>query len=400
LSLCGRSLVSLNDLTTDELVRILDAADRMAASVGFDDPSTRSPNRPLDSIMASLFFEPSTRTRLSFESAMLRLGGQVLGFADPAVSSVKKGESLADTIRMASGYADIIVMRHPQAGAAKVAADYASVPVINAGDGPHQHPTQTLTDLFCIRREKGTLAGLKVGLCGDLKYGRTVHSLAPMMARLGSQCVCIAPPELRMPGEVLDEVERLSRGTGVSPVDAVVHRPLEVQTLEEALPELDVLYMTRVQRERFDSPEDYQRVAGCFVLTPELMARAPESMIVLHPLPRVDEIATAVDADPRALYFRQAAGGVPVRMALIALLLGMDREVATKGSFRFGTEPAPAALAPAASTAPAPEPHAVAGKRCSNPRCVTQTEAYLEPLMLGDDDGAGTRCAYCEEKVG
>lgn len=388
MSLTGRSLVSINDLTTAELAAILDAADRMAAAVGFDDPATRIPARPLDRIMASLFFEPSTRTRLSFESAMLRLGGQVLGFADPGVSSVKKGESLADTIRMASGYADIIVMRHPQAGAARVAADYASVPVINAGDGPHQHPTQTLTDLFCIRREKGTLAGLKIGLCGDLKYGRTVHSLAPTMARFGSECVCISPRELAMPAEVLDEVEAISGS-----------RPAEVETLDEALGELDLLYMTRVQRERFDDEAAFQRVAGCFVLTADIMARAPEGMIVLHPLPRVDEIATEVDADPRALYFRQAAGGVPVRMALIALLLGMDRECAAKGSFRFGTEPAAPCGAEATQAEPpcAATERTIEGKRCANPRCVTQTEAYLEPLMCGPDDAP--RCAYCEEKM-
>jgi len=188
-SLAGRSLVALRDLTKDEIEQILDVADAMATDVGFDDPEKRSASEPLDCILAALFFEPSTRTRLSFESAMLRLGGNVIGFSDPSGSSVSKGETLADTVRMAGGYSDIIVVRHPKAGAAKVAADAAGVPVINAGDGPHEHPTQTLTDLFCIRRNHGTLAGLTVGLCGDLKYGRTVHSLAPIMARFGSDVV-------------------------------------------------------------------------------------------------------------------------------------------------------------------------------------------------------------------
>jgi aspartate carbamoyltransferase catalytic subunit len=385
-SLCGRSLVSLSDLSLLEVVTILDAADLMATAIGFDDPSTRAIARPLDRILASLFFEPSTRTRLSFDSAMLRLGGQVLGFADPAVSSAKKGESLADTIRMAAAYSDVIVIRHPLAGAAKVAADVSCVPVINAGDGAREHPTQTLTDLFCIRRELGTLSGLKVGLCGDLKYGRTVHSFAPMMARFGSECLCIAPEELRMPAEILDEVEALG---GI--------RPREMDTLEAALPELDVLYMTRVQRERFESEADFARVGGCFVLTPECMALAGPDMIVLHPLPRVDEIATTVDDDPRAQYFRQAAGGVPVRMALISLLLGTDKTSNSRGSFRFehGT-PAAASVEPAAPVCAKP---AVATDRpCPNRKCITSTETYLQPLVT--ETAHGVVCAYCEEKAG
>jgi len=383
-ALAGTSLISLRDLSKASIVKILDVADEMAKAVGFDDPAERGVARPMDRILATLFFEPSTRTRLSFESAMLRLGGQTLGFADPSASSVQKGETLADTIRMASAYSDIIVIRHPLAGAARVAADYASVPVINGGDGPHEHPTQTLTDLFCIRRSKGTLEGLKVGLCGDLKYGRTVHSLAPVMARFGSEVVCISPEELRMPADVLDEAEAISG-----------KRPVEVGSFDEGLGGLDVLYMTRVQGERFDNPADYERVKGSHVLTVDVMNGAPEGMVVLHPLPRVDEISTGVDGDPRAKYFEQAAGGVPVRMALVSLLLGMAEQPEPKGSFRFGgTVPV---AAPHEEEPPTPEPLAAPGIRCPNAKCVTQKETYLQMKTL--QGPGGKRCAYCEHPV-
>lgn len=385
MSLAGRSLVSLQDLTDDEVVGILDLADRMAESIGFAGGAKRAPADPLDRILATLFFEPSTRTRLSFESAMLRLGGQVIGFADPSMSSTKKGEFLADTVRMAGAYADIIVIRHPLAGSAKVAADYAPVPVINGGDGPHEHPTQTLTDLFCIRRSKGKLDGLMIGLCGDLLHGRTVHSLAPAMARLGSELICIAPEELRMPEEVLAEVEGIAG-----------RRPWQVASLEAALPKLDALYMTRVQAERFETPEAYERVKGVYVLTPELMALAPPEMIVLHPLPRIDEIAPGVDGDPRAEYFEQAAGGVPVRMALMSLLLGMARQTEAKGSFKFGQGSPKAAPSPVGSRAePGHEPRIVEGGTCANPKCITTTEAYLAPLFFEGEEGL--RCGYCEQ---
>ncbi|MGC9320243.1 MAG: aspartate/ornithine carbamoyltransferase family protein, partial [Armatimonadota bacterium] len=210
MSLAGRDLITMSDLSVEEIHRLLDTAGQMAEAIGFDDPSTRQNVVRLDRIMATCFFEPSTRTRLSFESAMLRLGGSVLGFAEAAASSLAKGESVADTARVVSGYADIMVIRHPLMGAAKVAADAASIPVINAGDGPHAHPTQTLTDLFCIQRHKQTLEGLTVGLLGDLKFGRTVHSLGPVMARLGSRVVCIAPERLAMPDRYLAQIEELS----------------------------------------------------------------------------------------------------------------------------------------------------------------------------------------------
>ena len=315
MSLAGRDLITMSDLSVDEIHALLATAARMAEAIGFDDPATCQPVVRLDRIMATCFFEPSTRTRLSFESAMLRLGGSVLGFADPKASSAAKGETLADTARMVSAYADIIVIRHPKMGAARVAADAAPVPVINAGDGPHAHPTQTLTDLFCMQRRFGRLDGLTVGLFGDLKYGRTVHSLGPVMARLGSRVVCISSPELTMPERSLGEIEEAGGG----PVR-------QVADLDQVLGELDVLYATRVQAERFADPQDARRAAGSYVVDAAVMARAPEGMVVMHPLPRVDEVHPEIDDDPRAAYFEQAAGGVPVRMALISHLLGLNED--------------------------------------------------------------------------
>lgn len=363
MSLKGRDLVSLSDFSRAEILCVLDAAEQMAEAIGFDG-RPRSPMDPLDSIMATLFFEPSTRTRLSFESAMLRLGGQTLGFAEASSSSVSKGETLADTIRTVSAYCDIIVIRHPLAGSAQVAADYSDKPVINAGDGSREHPTQTLTDLFAIRREFGTLEGLKVGLAGDLKYGRTVHSLAPVMAEFGSNIVCIAPEALRMPDEVLAKVR--AAGAEVA----------ETDDLAAAIGGLDVLYMTRIQRERFPSEEAYLAVKGSCNLTPELMKQGKEALRVLHPLPRVDEIDPGVDVDRRAAYFRQAAGGVPVRMALIALLLGLYGE---------GKAHEPARPRPEAKKSE---------KRCTNAKCILSAERHLEPLCR-DIEGK-MYCAYCE----
>lgn len=358
----------------------------MARAIGLDGEGYRQSFEPMDAILGTLFYEPSTRTRLSFETAMLRLGGQVVGFADPRASSAAKGESLADTARIVGGYCDIIVIRHPLMGAAKVAADYAGVPVINAGDGPHEHPTQTLTDLFAIRRAFGRLDSLRVGLCGDLKYGRTVHSLAPALARFGSEVVCIAPDELQMPEEVLTEVETISG-----------RRPELTADLSTAVADLDVLYMTRVQRERFPDPADYDRVRGVYVLTPEVLAHAPQQMIVLHPLPRVDEIDPAVDADPRAWYFRQAHGGVPVRMALISLLLGVEPSEAQRR--RYGLD---AALAeekpPGLPGVDLPQPEIVPdAPPCRRAGCITAEESLPpQALRLASGDLV---CAYCERRL-
>ena len=265
--------------------------------------------------LATLFYEPSTRTRLSFEAAMLNLGGSVLGFSSANSSSAAKGESVADTIRMISCYADICAMRHPKEGAAFVAAQKARIPVINAGDGGHQHPTQTLTDLMTIRSKTGRLNNLTIGLCGDLKFGRTVHSLISAMARYeGIKFVLISPQELRVPDSIREDVLKANQ----IPFE-------EVDSLDAALGSLDILYMTRVQRERFFNEEDYIRLKDCYILDRKKMKLAKENMFVLHPLPRVNEISVEVDDDPRAAYFDQAQYGVYVRMALIMTLLEVEK---------------------------------------------------------------------------
>ena len=263
--------------------------------------------------LATLFYEPSTRTRLSFEAAMLNLGGRVLGFASADSSSAAKGESISDTIRVVSCYADICAIRHPKEGAPKVASQFSGIPVINAGDGGHQHPTQTLTDLLTIRSLKGRLGDLTIGLCGDLKFGRTVHSLIKSLSRYqGIRFALISPDELRLPDYIRKEV--LDR-------EGIPYE--EVSDLEDVMGKLDILYMTRVQRERFFNEEDYVRLKDCYILTSKKMAAAKPDMAFLHPLPRVNEIATEVDSDPRAAYFKQAQYGVYVRMALIATLLNL-----------------------------------------------------------------------------
>ena len=264
-------------------------------------------------ILATLFFEPSTRTRLSFESAMLSLGGQVLGFSSAASSSASKGESVADTIRVVSAYCDIIAMRHPKEGAPLVATQHSLVPVINAGDGGHNHPTQTLTDLITIHKEKGHFDNLTIGFCGDLKFGRTVHSLVAAMSRYtGVRFVFISPEELKLPRYVK---EQYIKEKNIPYTQSA--------SLEEVMPELDVLYMTRVQKERFFNEEDYLRLKDSYILTPDKLANAKKDLCILHPLPRVNEISVAVDDDPRACYFKQAQNGRYIRMALIMKLLGI-----------------------------------------------------------------------------
>ena len=304
----GKSILEPMDMTTDELEEIFDLADEIIAN------PLRFAHACDGKLLATLFYEPSTRTRFSFEAAMLRLGGQVIGFSEPNSSSVAKGESIADTIRTIACYADIAVMRHPKEGAPRIAANSTDMPVINAGDGGHQHPTQTLTDLLTIRRRKGAFENLTVGLCGDLKFGRTVHSLIKALSRYaGVNFVLISPEELRVP----DYVRR-----GVLEANNVPYR--EVKKMQDVLPELDVLYMTRVQRERFFNEDDYIRLKDRYILDAEKMQLANADMMVLHPLPRVNEIAVEVDSDPRALYFEQAKNGMFVRMALIMKLLGIE----------------------------------------------------------------------------
>ena len=304
----GKSILEPMDMTTAELEEIFDLADEIIVN------PPRFAHACDGKLLATLFYEPSTRTRFSFEAAMLRLGGQVIGFSEPNSSSVAKGESIADTIRTIACYADIAVMRHPKEGAPRIAANSTDMPVINAGDGGHQHPTQTLTDLLTIRRRKGGFENLTVGLCGDLKFGRTVHSLIKALSRYaGVNFVLISPEELRIP----DYVRR-----GVLEANNVPYR--EVKKMQDVLPELDVLYMTRVQRERFFNEDDYIRLKDRYILDAEKMQLANENMMVLHPLPRVNEIAVEVDSDPRALYFEQAKNGMFVRMALIMKLLGIE----------------------------------------------------------------------------
>jgi len=302
----GRSLVEPEDFSLNEMEKLFILAEKVEKDEKYLRDSCRG------RLLATLFFEPSTRTRLSFEAAMLRLGGNCLGFAEPGSSSASKGESLADTIRMAASYADAIVMRNPKEGAALLASRYSNVPVINAGDGGHHHPTQTLTDLLTIRRLLGKIGNFTVGFCGDLKFGRTVHSLAKALARYEKiNMVFISPSELVLPDYIKSILTRQK-------VDFQ-----ERENLEESMPELDVLYMTRVQRERFFNEDDYIRLKDTYVLNSEKMSAAKKRMIVLHPLPRVNEISVEIDTDPRAAYFAQARYGMYVRMALLASILGV-----------------------------------------------------------------------------
>ena len=339
-----RSLNSILDLSVEELDDLIATAKDIAAN----------PEKYRDSCkykkLATLFYEPSTRTRLSFEAAMLELGGSVLGFSSANSSSASKGESMADTAKIISCYADIMAIRHPKDGAPFVASRNATVPVINAGDGMHNHPTQTLADLLTISREMGRLSDLTVGLCGDLKYGRTVHSLIEAMCRYENiRFVLISPEELRLPGYVKYDVLEKSG----FPYE-------EVTSLEAAMPKLDVLYMTRIQRERFSDPAVYERLKNSYILDPAKMALAKENMCVLHPLPRVNEISVAVDDDPRAAYFRQALNGKYMRMALILKLLKEAQENPAReplrGELRYDLV-------------------------CRNPRCISATEQELPQIF-------------------
>ena len=304
-----RHLMSPMDFSVEELEKLMDLADEIQK-----DPAKYA-HKCDGRILATCFYEPSTRTRLSFESAMLRLGGKVLGFATADSSSAAKGESVSDTIRIISSYADICAMRHPKEGAPMVAASKSWIPVINAGDGGHQHPTQTLTDLMTIRSLKGSLSNMTIGLCGDLKFGRTVHSLINALCRYENvKFVFISPPELRIPDYIRDDV--------------LIKKNIEfkeVIKLDDVMPELDILYMTRVQRERFFNEEDYVRLKDFYILNKEKMALAKKDMMVLHPLPRVNEISVEVDEDERAMYFKQVRYGMYIRMALILTLLEIEQ---------------------------------------------------------------------------
>ncbi len=357
-----KSLIDIQDLSVEELEALFATAADIAENPGKYASACRGKK------LATLFFEPSTRTRLSFEAAMLELGGSVIGFSDADSSSAAKGESVGDTARVISAYADIIAMRHPKEGAALVAATRATVPLINAGDGGHAHPTQTLTDLFTILREHGRMEGLTVGFCGDLKYGRTVHSLISALSRYaGVKIVLISPAELTIPGYIKGGVLE-DAGMAWS----------ETTDLEAALPSLDVLYMTRIQRERFPDPDEYERLKDSYVLTPEKLAAAKPTLSILHPLPRVNEISVRVDADPRAKYFSQVENGKYVRMALILSL-----------------------LATAADRTPlAPEGEEMPTMACHNPVCITRCEQELLPRFRVTNQRLGIiRCVFCEKRA-
>ena len=303
-----RSLIDICDLTREEIGSLLDTANDIIAHPDAYSEKCRGKK------LATLFFEPSTRTRLSFEAAMYELGGNVLGFSEAQSSSASKGESVADTARVVSCYADIIAMRHPKEGAPLVASMHASVPIINAGDGGHNHPTQTLADLLTIQREKGGFDGLTIGFCGDLKFGRTVHSLIAAMSRYKDiKVVLISPEELKLPSYVKRDILKKNGIPYVQTTD-----------FESVIDSLDILYMTRVQRERFFSEEEYLRLKDSYILTPEKLRRAKSDLCVMHPLPRVNEISTAIDSDPRACYFKQVLYGKYMRMALILMLLEVE----------------------------------------------------------------------------
>jgi len=306
----NRDIISIKDFSKEEIEYILEYAKRMIPYANAEKHTTLLNQH----ILAALFFEPSTRTRLSFESAMHRLGGNVIGFADPSGTSQKKGESLADTIRMADSYSDAIVIRHPQEGAARLAAEFSEVPVLNAGDGAGQHPTQCLLDLFTILTEKKKIKGNKVVLLGDLKYGRTVHSLAYALSLFKADLTFVSPETLKMPKEVINECKEF----GVEPVST--------SNLEKAIKEADVLYVTRIQKERFPDAEEYNRVVGSYKVDNTLLQQAKQDLIVMHPLPRVVEIDPEVDKTKHALYFKQAFNGLPVRMALLSLILGGKKQ--------------------------------------------------------------------------
>ena len=358
-----QSLISILDFSVAELDQLIATAKDIIANPDAYREKCRYKK------LATLFFEPSTRTRLSFEAAMLELGGSVIGFSEASSSSAAKGESMADTAKILSCYADIMAIRHPKEGAPYVASRNATVPVINAGDGGHQHPTQTLADLLTISREKGRLNNLTIGLCGDLKYGRTVHSLIEAMSRYeGIKFVLISPKELNLPSYVRFNVLEKH------------HIPYtEVTSLEDAMPELDVLYMTRIQQERFDDADEYNRLKDSYVLDTEKMKLGKADMCVLHPLPRVNEISVGVDDDPRAAYFRQALNGKYMRMALILKLLDEAKDPQRESIDTNGL---------------------VYDRVCTNPKCICQTEQELPQIARITDPRENIlRCIYCEQKV-
>lgn len=362
-----RSLIDIPELSTKEIDELIATAnDIIAHPIKYVDMCKGKK-------LATLFFEPSTRTRLSFEAAMLELGGSVIGFSEASSSSAAKGESIADTVKVISCYADIIAMRHPKEGAPYVASRNASIPVINAGDGSHCHPTQTLADLCTISREKGRLDHLTVGFCGDLKYGRTVHSLIAALSRYeGIKVVLISPEELRLPSHIMTDVIYKNN------MEYVV-----TGSLEESIPELDILYMTRVQGERFADQAEYLRLRDRYILTPDKLKAAKPDMAILHPLPRVNEISVKIDDDPRACYFKQVKNGKYMRMALILKLLFEAKKDPDRRSISYSEE----------------EGYLVDRVHCHNNRCISTTEQELPQVFrITNAEKRECRCIYCEKK--
>ena len=301
----NKDIISINELTNQDIIKVLETAKQLEKK--------QRPNLLTGKVLATLFFEPSTRTRLSFESAMTRLGGKVIGFADAKVSSAAKGESLHDTIKVADKYADVIVIRHPLEGSARVAAEAANNPVLNAGDGANQHPTQTLLDLYTIKKTQGRITKLKVAMVGDLKYGRTVHSLAIALSRFECELYFVSPEQLKMPEDILEELEEKKVSYS------------EHKLIEEVIKKVDILYLTRIQKERFPDIEEYEKVKNTYILKEEMLEGVKTNLKIMHPLPRINEISTEVDESRHAGYFEQSGNGVPVRQALLALVLGKIR---------------------------------------------------------------------------
>lgn len=356
-----RNLIGIEDFSKDEIDKLIEISKDIMSN------RAKYSEKCKGKILAALFFEPSTRTRLSFESAMLSLGGSVLGFSSASNTSTSKGESLADTIKVVSGYSDIIAMRHPKEGAPLVASMNSSVPIINAGDGGHNHPTQTLLDLLTISKEKGHIDNLTVGLCGDLKFGRTVHSLVTALSLYKNiKFVFISPDELKMPEYIKTEI-LAKKGLKYT----------ETDSLEKSLPDLDVLYMTRIQRERFSDMEEYERLKDVYILNKQKLESAKSNLSILHPLPRVNEISVDVDEDERACYFRQAENGRYMRMAIILKLLEEQNLAITDNHFKDANEDNI--------------------RKCKNPMCITSVERGLKQYVVSSNEKY--RCKFCEHEI-
>ncbi|MDE0300390.1 MAG: aspartate carbamoyltransferase [Candidatus Poribacteria bacterium] len=353
-----RHLITLDDLSNFEISQIFRLADQMRTNLATWSGFCQG------KLLATLFYEPSTRTRLSFESAMERLNGRTLGFADPHAASVAKGETIADTARMVTNYADVIVVRHSFAGSARVMARYANIPVINGGDGSHAHPTQALADMYTVIARKGEVKGLTVGICGDLRYGRAAHSFALAIARFGGKLVHIAPEGFQMPKWVLTKIRYLYGGA-----------PAVSLHLADVIRELDVIYVNRLQEERLPADVDPETARSSYLVNADVMRNAKSDAMIMHPLPRVNELSYELDEDPRAAYFEQSANAIPTRMALIASLTGLEELILTQPPGREITG---------------------GGEPCANPDCVTAFENYLQPeIETREGEGSMTSCAYC-----